>query len=149
MRKIIIIIIITIIIIIIIVIIIIIKIIIRIIIIIIIAIIIITIQIIIKIIIIISYLPKTAITPGSAADLAATRKLVKYEDLSQRYAFVLIAIESHGTFSKSVLDFLHELGLRATTVTLEPRETSFLFQHLSFAIHRFIAVCFAKTFVIN
>ena len=73
----------------------------------------------------ISYLPTTAITPGSAAEIAATRLL-------QRYAFVPIAIESHGTFGKSASD-LHELGLRATTVTLDPRETSFLFQHLSIA----------------
>ena len=75
----------------------------------------------------ISYLLTIAITVGSAAELATTRKLVKYEDLSQRYAFVPIIIESHGTFSKSALDFLLELGLRATTVTLDPRETSFLF----------------------
>ena len=31
----------------------------------------------------ISCLPTTAITAGSAAELAATRKLVEYEDLSQ------------------------------------------------------------------
>ena len=43
------------------------------------------------------YLPTTAITDGSAAELIATRKLVKYEDLSQRYAFVPVAIELHGT----------------------------------------------------
>ena len=47
-----------------------------------------------------SFLTTTAITAGSAAELAATRKLVKYEELSQRYAFVPIAIESHGTSSK-------------------------------------------------
>ena len=43
----------------------------------------------------ISYSHTTAITAGSTAELAATRKLVKYEDLSQRYAFVPFAIESH------------------------------------------------------
>ena len=32
----------------------------------------------------ISYLPITAITAGSTAELAAMRKLVKYEDWSQR-----------------------------------------------------------------
>ena len=93
----------------------------------------------------ISYLPTTAITASSAAESAATRKLVKYEDLSQRYAFVPVAIESHETFSESALDFLHELRLHATTVTLDPRETSFLFQHLSIAIQRFNATCFANT----
>ena len=49
---------------------------------------------IIKIILIITT-TRTAITAGSAAESAATRKLVKYEDLSQRYAFLPIAIESH------------------------------------------------------
>ena len=97
----------------------------------------------------VSYLPTRAIAAGRAAKLAATRKLAKYEDLSQRYAFVAIAIELHRTFSKSALDFLQEVGLHTTPVTLNPRETSFLFQHLSIAIQRFNAVCFANTFVIN
>ena len=94
----------------------------------------------------ICYLPTTAITAGNAAELAATRKLVKYEDLSQGYAFVPIAIESHGTFSKSALNFLHELELCATTVTLDPRETSFLFQHLSIVIQRFKCCLFCLHF---
>ena len=76
------------------------------------------------------------------------RKLVKYEDLSQRYSFVPIAIELHGTFSKSALDLLNELGLHATAGTLDPGETSFLFQHLSIAIQRFNAVYFTNIFVI-
>ena len=95
---------------------------------------------------VISYLPTTAITDGSAAlnHAAAMRKLVKYEDLSQRYAFVPIAIESDRTFSKPALDLLHELGLRATTVTSEHSETSYLIQHLFIVIQRFVAVCFAN-----
>ena len=97
----------------------------------------------------ISYLPTTAIIAGSAAKSATTRKLVKYEDLSQRYAFVPIAMKSHGTSSKSALNFLHELGLGATTVTLDPRKTSLLFQNLSITIQKFNAVCFANTFFIT
>ena len=97
----------------------------------------------------ISYLPIAAIIAGSAAESAATRKLVKCEDLPQRYAFVSIATESHRTSSKFATDFLHELGLRATTVTLDPRGTSFLCHHLFIAIRRFNAVSFANTFAIN
>ena len=97
----------------------------------------------------ISYLPTAAITTGNAAKLAVTRQLVKHEDLSQKYAFVPIAMESRETCSKSVLDFLHELRLRATTVKLDFRETGFRFQNLSIAIQRFNAVCFANTFFIN
>ena len=59
---------------------------------------------------------------------------------------ILIIIE---IFSESASDFSHELGLRIRTATLEPRETSFLFQHLSIAIQRFNAVCFANIFVFN
>ena len=94
----------------------------------------------------ISYLPTTAITAGCADESAAMRKLVKYKDFSQRYVFVSIVIESHGTFSKSSLDFLQELGLRATTVTLDPRETRIFFQHKSIAIQRFNAVCLLAIF---
>ena len=99
----------------------------------------------------ISYLPITAITTSSAAESDATGKLVKYMMTCRKNTHLCmpIAIESHGTFSKSALDFLHELGLRATTVTLDPRDTSFLFQHLFIAIQRFNTVCFANTFVIN
>ena len=89
------------------------------------------------------------ITASSAAESVATRKLAKYEDLSQRDALVPIAIEPHGTFKKSALDILHELRLRATTVTLDPRNTSFLCQLLSIVIQKFIVACFANSFVIN
>ena len=59
-------------------------------------------------------------------------------------------LESHGTFSISaLLDFLHELRLRATTVTLDLRETSFFFQLLSITLQKFNAVYFANIFVIN
>ena len=68
----------------------------------------------------ISYLFTTAKTAGRAAELVATLELVKYEDMSQRHALVPIVIESHGTSSKCALDFLYELELRATTLTLDP-----------------------------
>ena len=85
----------------------------------------------------ISYLPTTAITVGSAAELNATRKLVKNKYLSQIYAFVPIAIESHGTFSKSALDFSHEMRLHATTFTLDPRKNWF---SLSTSIYRYTKI---------
>ena len=58
---------------------------------------------------------------------------------------IIIAIESHGAFRKSALEILHELGLHTPTVTLDPRETSFLFQHLFIAIQGFNVVCFTNT----
>ena len=74
-------------------------------------------------------------TAGSTAKSAAKGKLVKYEDLSQRHAFVPIAIQSHGTFSKSTLDFLHELELRAPTITLDPEKLAFCF-NIYLSLHK-------------
>ena len=75
----------------------------------------------------ISYLLTIAIAAGIVTESAATYKLIKYNALSQRYAYVQITTVSHRTFGKSALDFIYELGLRATTVTLDSRETSFFF----------------------
>ena len=46
-----------------------------------------------------SYLPSTSISAGSAAELAAVRKQAKYAELAQRYEFVPIAMESHGSYT--------------------------------------------------
>ena len=43
-----------------------------------------------------SYLTATSTEAGSAAELAASRKEVKDQDLTERYVFVPIAIESLG-----------------------------------------------------
>jgi hypothetical protein len=93
-----------------------------------------------------SYLASTAISAGSAAELAASRKEAKYADLSQRYEFVPIAVESHGSFSTTATSFLKELGRRLTAETSDVRETSFLFQRLSVALQQFNAVCVMDTF---
>ena len=83
----------------------------------------------------ISYLPTTAITAGSAAELAATGKLVKYEDCHKDTHLCLYRHRVAWDICKSALDFLHELGLRTTAVTLDPIKTSCLFQHLSLAMY--------------
>ena len=93
-----------------------------------------------------SYLQSTSVSAGSAAESAATRKQAKYAELTQRYEFVPIAIESHGSYSKSATDFLSELGRRLSTITSDPRETSHLYQRLSIALQRFNAVCVYDTF---
>ena len=48
-----------------------------------------------------SYLPSTSISAGSAAELAAVRKQAKYAELTQRYEFVPIAVESHGMYCQT------------------------------------------------
>jgi hypothetical protein len=93
-----------------------------------------------------SYLPVTAVTAGSAAESAAARKETKYAELSNRYVFVPIAIESHGPFNNKALLFLKELGRRITITSSDSRETSFLYQRLSVALQRFNAICLYDTF---
>ena len=93
-----------------------------------------------------SYLPATAINAGAAAESAATRKEAKYFELTHRYHFVPIAIESHGPFSSKAASFLSKLGRHITATTSDPRETSFLYQRISIALQRFNAVCMYDTF---
>ena len=70
----------------------------------------------------IPYIPITAITAGSADQLpAATCKLIKYENLSQRYAFVFIATKLHGTFSKSALEFFTRTGTPQNNSYIRPQ----------------------------
>ena len=55
-----------------------------------------------------SYLTATSIEAGSAAEFAASRIEVKYQDLSERYVFVPIAIESLGPLgSKATFFYLN------------------------------------------
>ena len=61
---------------------------------------------------------------GSTAELAASRKEVKYQDLTERYAFVLIAIESLGPLNSKATSFLSELGRRITAATSDVKETT-------------------------
>ena len=94
----------------------------------------------------VSYLPATATAAGSAAESAAARKETKYIELSNRYHFFPIAIESHGPLSNKATSFLSDLGRRITVSTSDARETSFLFQRISMALQRFNAVCVNDTF---
>jgi hypothetical protein len=93
-----------------------------------------------------SYVSSSAVKAGSAAESAATRKELKYIELSTRYEFVPIAIESHGSFNSKAILFLCDLGRRISNTTSDARETSHLFQRLSVALQRFNAVCVANTF---
>jgi hypothetical protein len=88
-----------------------------------------------------SYLPSTSITPGSAAEIAAARKVDKYLNLSATHTFVPIALETLGPISVQSLSFLREVGSRLSRATGDARESTFLFQRFSVAIQRFNAVC--------
>ena len=93
-----------------------------------------------------SYLQSTSISAGSDAELAAVRKLAKYAELAQRYKFVPIAMESHGTYCATATALLADLGRRLSVATSEAKETAHLFQRLSIALQRFSAVCVIDSF---
>src|SRR6218665_752815 len=70
-----------------------------------------------------SYIPLTSATAGSAAELAASRKVTKYADFPATHNFVPIAIESLGPVNTAGLEFTKELGHRITVATGDPTAT--------------------------
>ena len=93
-----------------------------------------------------SYLTATSTEAGSAAELAASCKEVQYQDLTERYVFVPIAIESLGPLGSKATSFLSELGRRFTAATSNVKETSYSYQRISAVLQRFNAICIYNTF---
>ena len=83
-----------------------------------------------------SYIHLTASTTVGAAEQAAERKLAKYSALTATHEFFPVAIESLGPIDRTGQEFLQELGRRMTEATGDRRETSHLFQRLSFCTQR-------------
>ena len=93
-----------------------------------------------------SYLPVTAGTSGAAAEAAAERKTLKYVQLSQTYTFIPVAVETMGPMNSAGLEFVSDTGRRITQVSIDNRESAFLFQRLSILIQRFNSVATRGTF---
>jgi len=83
---------------------------------------------------------------GSAAEVAAGKKLQKYSEIMSRYSFVPIAFETLGPINSAGTDFIDDIGRRTHAITGDNREKSFLWQRLSMAIQRYNAICFRGTF---
>ena len=92
-----------------------------------------------------SYLTATSTEAGSAAELAASRKEVKYQNLTE-HVFVPIAIESLGPLGSKATSFLSELGRRITAATSDVKETSYSYQRIFVSLQRFNAICIYNTF---
>jgi len=58
---------------------------------------------------------------------------------------MIIIIETGGTWNHWAVELVQEIGRRATLITGEPRESTFLFQQLSVALQRGNAVAFLNT----
>jgi len=85
--------------------------------------IIIIIIIIIIIVIICRSTDNTATEAGAVAN-----KIVKYDELASTHIFYPVAIETGGTCNHCMaVEHVDEIGRRATLITGEPRESTFLF----------------------
>ena len=78
----------------------------------------------------------TAITPGAAADRREAEKRQKYREISRRYVFEPVAVETTGVLGSSTLRFLRGLGKRISACTGDKRETRWLFERISLAVVR-------------
>lgn len=78
---------------------------------------------------------------GSAAAKMENRKLNKYKDLQDRYIFVPIVIESHGTYGKQSKKVIEKLGQEIAKVSGEQTSLTFLRQSLSITIQKGNAQC--------
>src|SRR5688572_12054256 len=93
-----------------------------------------------------SYLNSTSITAGGAADISATRKVEKYQELARGFEVVPVAIETMGPMNSDGDDFINGIGRQTAEQTGDRREISFLWQRLSIAFQKFNAVCFRGSF---
>ena len=75
----------------------------------------------------------------------ATRKKAKYAEIIQSHHFVPIAIETLGPINMDGQRFLDRLGIRLSSVSGDPRETTFLYQRLSVLIQIFSSGAFRGT----
>ena len=71
-----------------------------------------------------SYISAAARDAGAAAELAESRKEVKYAGLDGRYMFAPIAFENLEVPSASTRQLLSDLGRRLIEISEESRETS-------------------------
>ena len=74
------------------------------------------------------------------AEMAASRKEVKYAALQTHHIYQPIAVETLDSINESARAFLDDLGRRISVLSGDDREHLFLFQRISVAIQRFNAV---------
>ena len=86
------------------------------------------------------YVSEAAREAGAAAELAATRKEVKYAGIVGRHMFEPIAVETLGVFNASAVRLLNDRGRRMSSISGDTRETSHLYQRVSVLVQRFNAV---------
>jgi len=95
-----------------------------------------------------SYLHASSNSAGGTAEIASVKKESKHSVLPPDYIFQPVAFETLGSLNSSGYAFPCEVGRRLNAVSGDPRETSFLFQHLSVLL-RFSSVLISESFCSN
>ena len=93
-----------------------------------------------------SYLQKSSAVAGAVSELAATRKTEKYSCLPPEFQFIPLAFETLGPINREAISFIEAVGKLRKDITVELRETQFLFQRLSILIQKFNAISFHGSF---
>ena len=75
-----------------------------------------------------SHFGDTATEAGAAVNPAMSNKFAKYDELASTHILYLVAIATGGTWNHWAVELVQEIGRRATLITGEPRESTFLFQ---------------------
>ena len=88
-----------------------------------------------------THVVQSAVHPAHAANQAEQAKVDKYRNLTDRYLFQPIAVETTGVFGTQSRLFLKELGRRISSETGDMREFAWLQQRLSLAVMRGNAYC--------
>jgi len=78
--------------------------------------------------------------------ITSANKANKYRSLSNSHIFYPVAVEMAGAWNRLAIELIQEIGKRASTMTDDARETTFLFQRMSIAVHRGNAITFANTY---
>src|SRR6218665_4101160 len=92
-----------------------------------------------------SHLAHTSINAGEPAERAAESKRMKYSTITNTHTFVAVTLETGGAWCREGLQLISELGYRIRDATHDPMESSYIFQRISGALQRGIAICISGT----
>ena len=84
---------------------------------------------------------------GSASEVAASKKVAKYQDLPSQFMFQPVAFENLGPASASSTWFIDELGRRIVRFSGNRNESSYLWQRLSLTIQWFNSILLSQSFI--
>jgi hypothetical protein len=94
-----------------------------------------------------SYVRNSAVSAGSAADMAEVRKCTKYAAIPDPYEFHPLAFETLGSMGTKTKDFINDLCGRLRVATGDSKAGSYFLQRLSLELIRGNALAILGTMV--